>query len=70
VRNPELAATRAELDGRWRKTIGEDVGDGQERGDFEAAGPEAFAGLLAPLLGGLAADRLHDTEDARSECGS
>ena len=51
--DPELAATRAELDGRWRLTIAEVVRYGQERGEFAAADPEEFAVLLACLLDGL-----------------
>ena len=51
--DPELAATRAELDGRWRRTIAEVVRYGQERGEFGAADPEEFAVLLASLLDGL-----------------
>ena len=54
LRDPELAATRAELDGRWRRTIAEVVRYGQERGEFGAADPEEFAVLLASLLDGLA----------------
>ena len=53
LRDPELAATRAELDGRWRRTIAEVVRYGQERGEFGAADPEEFAVLLASLLDGL-----------------
>ena len=51
--DPELAATRAELDGRWRRTIAEVVRYGQERGEFGATDPEEFAVLLASLLDGL-----------------
>jgi AcrR family transcriptional regulator len=54
LRDPELAATRAELDGRWRRTIAEVVRYGQERGEFGPADPEEFAVLLAALLDGLA----------------
>jgi AcrR family transcriptional regulator len=54
LRDPELAATRAELDGRWRRTIAEVVRYGQERGEFGPADPEEFAVLLASLLDGLA----------------
>ena len=54
LRDPELAATRAELDGRWRRTIAEVVRYGQERGEFGPADPERFAVLLASLLDGLA----------------
>jgi len=54
LRDPELAATRAELDGRWRRTIADVVRYGQERGEFGPADPEEFAVLLASLLDGLA----------------
>jgi AcrR family transcriptional regulator len=55
LRDPELAATRADLDGRWRRTIAGVVRDGQERGEFDpAADPDEFAVLLASLLDGLA----------------
>ena len=54
LRDPELAATRAELDGRWRRTIAGVVRYGQERGEFGPADPEEFAVLLASLLDGLA----------------
>ena len=47
LRDPELAATRAELDGRWRRSIAEVVRYGQERGEFGPADPEEFAVLLA-----------------------
>jgi AcrR family transcriptional regulator len=36
LRDPDLAATRAELDGRWRRTIAEVVRYGQKRGEFAA----------------------------------
>lgn len=54
LRDPELAATRAELDGRWRRTIADVVRYGQERSEFGPADPEEFAVLLASLLDGLA----------------
>ncbi len=54
LKDPELAATRAELDGRWRRAIAEVVRYGQERGEFGQADPEEFAVLLASLLDGLA----------------
>jgi AcrR family transcriptional regulator len=54
LRDPELAATRAELDGRWRRTIADVVRYGQERGEFGPADPEELALLLASLLDGLA----------------
>ena len=54
LRDPEVAATRAELDGRWRRSIADVVRYGQERGEFGPADPEEFAVLLASLLDGLA----------------
>ena len=54
LRDPELAATRAELDGRWRRSIADVVRYGQNRGEFGPADPEEFAVLLASLLDGLA----------------
>ena len=54
LRDPELAATRAELDRRWRGTIAEVVRYGQERGEFGPADPDELALLLAALLDGLA----------------
>ncbi len=54
LRDPELAATRAELDRRWRGTIAEVVRYGQDRGEFGPADPEELALLLAALLDGLA----------------
>jgi AcrR family transcriptional regulator len=63
LRDPELAATRAELDGRWRRTIAEVVRYGQERDEFGSADPEEFAVLLASLLDGLAVQiALRDVE--------
>jgi AcrR family transcriptional regulator len=53
LRDPELAATRAELDGRWRETIARVVRYGQARGEFGQAEPESFAVMLASLLDGL-----------------
>ncbi len=54
LRDPELAATRADLDGRWREAIAAVVRYGQERGEFGPAEPEGFAVMLASLLDGLA----------------
>jgi AcrR family transcriptional regulator len=53
LRDPELATTRAELDGRWRRAIADVVAYGQERGEFGPADPREFAVLLASLLDGL-----------------
>lgn len=54
LRDPDLAATRAELDGRWRHSIADVVRYGQERGEFGPADPDELAVLLAALLDGLA----------------
>jgi AcrR family transcriptional regulator len=63
LRDPELAATRAELDGRWRKAIADVVRYGQQRGEFGPADPEEVAVLLASLLDGLAVQiALRDVE--------
>jgi AcrR family transcriptional regulator len=63
LRDPELAATRAELDGRWRRTIAEVVRYGQRRGEFGPADPDEFAVLLGSLLDGLAVQiALRDVE--------
>jgi len=54
LRDPDMAATREELDHRWRNTIAEVVSYGQERGEFGPGDPEAFAVTLSALLDGLA----------------
>jgi AcrR family transcriptional regulator len=54
LRDPDLAATRAELDGRWRRAITDVVLYGQERGEFGEVEAEDFAVLLSSLLDGLA----------------
>jgi AcrR family transcriptional regulator len=54
LRDPELAATRAELDRRWRGTIAEVVRYGQDRGEFGPADSEEVALVLAAVLDGLA----------------
>jgi AcrR family transcriptional regulator len=63
LRDPALAATRAELDERWRRTIAEVVRYGQERGEFGEAEPDEFAVLLGSLLDGLSVQvALRDVE--------
>ena len=63
LRDPELAATRAELDNRWRRSIADAVRYGQARGEFGSTDPEEFAVVLACLLDGLAVQiALRDTE--------
>jgi AcrR family transcriptional regulator len=63
LRDPELAATRADLDGRWRRSIAAVVRYGQARGEFGPADPDEFAVMLASLLDGLAVQiALGDTE--------
>jgi AcrR family transcriptional regulator len=54
LRDPDLAMTRAELDGRWRRAIAGAVRYGQERGEFGDCDADRFAVLLASLLDGLA----------------
>ena len=54
LRDSELAATRADLDARWRRAIEGVVRYGQERGEFGPADPNEFAVMLAALLDGLA----------------
>jgi AcrR family transcriptional regulator len=54
LRDPELAVTRAELDGRWRRAITDVIEYGQERGEFGEVEAEDFAMLLSSLLDGLA----------------
>jgi AcrR family transcriptional regulator len=53
LRDRDLAATRAELDGRWRHTIADVVRYGHERGEFGPADPDEVAVVLASLLDGL-----------------
>jgi AcrR family transcriptional regulator len=53
LRDPELAAIRAELDGRWRRAIAGVVRYGQKRGEFGPADPEETAVLLGSFLDGL-----------------
>ena len=61
--DPDLAATRAELDGRWRRAIADVVRYGQERGEFGPGDPDEVAVLLAALLDGLAVQiALRDVE--------
>jgi AcrR family transcriptional regulator len=63
LRDPELAATRAELDGRWRRAITDVVRYGQERGEFGEVQAEDFAILLASLLDGLAVQLALEDEE-------
>ena len=71
LRDQELAATRAELDGRWRGTIAEVVRYGQERGEFGPADPERFAVLMGSLLDGLSVQiALCDPRSPRVACVS
>jgi AcrR family transcriptional regulator len=63
LRDRELAATRADLDDRWRRTIADVVRDGRARGEFGPADPDEVAVLLASLLDGLAVQiALNDIE--------
>jgi AcrR family transcriptional regulator len=67
LRDPDLAATRAELDGRWRQAIADVVDYGQRRGEFGNADPETFAMMLASLLDGLAVQIALKDEDVTPE---
>jgi AcrR family transcriptional regulator len=63
LRDPELAATRADLDDRWRRTIADVVRDGSAAGEFGPADPDEVAVLLASLLDGLSVQiALNDIE--------
>ena len=53
LRDPELAATRAELDGRWRTVIAGVVREGQGSGEFGPVDADEFAVLMSSLLDGL-----------------
>ena len=69
LRDPELAATRADLDARWRRTIEGVVRYGQERGEFGPADPNEFAVMLGSLLDGLAVQiALRDKEVTARPC--
>jgi AcrR family transcriptional regulator len=67
LRDPELAVTRAELDGRWRATIASVVRYGQGRGEFGPAEPDAFAVMLASLLDGLSVQIALNDDDVTPE---
>ncbi|MDP9228712.1 MAG: TetR/AcrR family transcriptional regulator [Actinomycetota bacterium] len=54
LRKPDAAATRRELDRRWRGTILEIVRDGQAAGEFGGGDPEEASAVLAALMDGLA----------------
>jgi len=53
LRDPELAATRAALDRRWRETLAEIVREGQATGEFGPGDPNDLALLLCALMDGL-----------------
>jgi AcrR family transcriptional regulator len=54
LRDPELAATREELDERWRDTIATVVREGQASGEFGPVDADEFSVLMSGLLDGLA----------------
>jgi AcrR family transcriptional regulator len=54
LQDDDLAATREELDRRWRTTIAAIVREGQEAGEFGSADADDVALLLGSLLDGLA----------------
>lgn len=55
LRDDDVAATRHQLDRRWRREIEREVRAGQEAGEFASDdAPERVAAILASLLDGLA----------------
>jgi AcrR family transcriptional regulator len=48
-----VASKRQELDLRWRTALASIVGDGQDRGEFDAVDPEEFALRFAAIADGL-----------------
>jgi AcrR family transcriptional regulator len=54
LRDTELAATREELDGRWRDAIATVVREGQASGEFGPVDADDFSVLMSGLLDGLA----------------
>ena len=67
LRDPELAATRAALDRRWRQAIAEIVREGQETGEFGPGNPDDIALLLCALLDGLMVQITLGDPDCRPE---
>ena len=53
LRDEQLAATRAELDGRWRRMLAAVIREGQEAGEFGPADADDVGLLLCSLLDGL-----------------
>ena len=53
-RHPEVAASRVELDARWRRLIADVVRDGRRTGEVDKVDEERFAMTFAALLDGLA----------------
>jgi AcrR family transcriptional regulator len=54
LRDPQVNATRARLDARWRAAIAGVVREGQASGEFREEDPEAFALTLGALMDGFA----------------
>lgn len=63
LRDPELASTRAELDGRWRTVIAGVVREGQASGEFGPVDADEFAMLMSALLDGLSVQIALDDEE-------
>jgi AcrR family transcriptional regulator len=51
--DPELADVQRQLDGWWRKQMGEVITCGTERGDFHPADPGRAVSILSALTDGL-----------------
>jgi AcrR family transcriptional regulator len=54
LRDPQLAATREELDSRWRAAIADIIREGQASGEFGEADADDVALLLGAVMDGFA----------------
>jgi AcrR family transcriptional regulator len=54
LRDPQLAATREQLDRRWRNALADIVREGQASGEFGAADADDVALLLGAVMDGFA----------------
>ena len=53
IRRPEIRSVREEFDGHWRKTVGDVVRYGRDRGELGDVDPDDAAIALCALLDGL-----------------
>jgi hypothetical protein len=67
LRDDSLAATRAELDKRWRVAIAEIIRDGQAAGEFGPADADDVALVLCALLDGLMVQITLEDPDTRPD---